>query len=276
MARSSIFVFLIIALIFSIPILGSTVIKRDHFKRVIYDSSKIQVECPNMNSNTGVLFFSGQSNAGNHAEYLVGTEEVPNVLNYFNGKCYKASSPMLGGSYIKGDFNALAGQYLVDKGLFTTVIIANTSSGGSKIGRWANKQDLGGELIKDVAALQSKYKIAAFIWIQGESDAHAKLSTDSYIESFLGIIKNLELRKTKVPVFLAVATKCKNYSKLNNTVSIAQEELIDSFDFIQLAINMNQTLGDEYRKDKCHLNKAGQFKAANIIGENLYQYLMGN
>lgn len=70
-------------------------------------AGKEEVRCPPIDSKLGVLVTFGQSNSANSAGYLVKSEDVPDVVNFYRGKCYRASSPLLGATNRQGEWMSL-------------------------------------------------------------------------------------------------------------------------------------------------------------------------
>ena len=91
--------------------------------RLIKDDLKKQVPCPKQNHDTAVLFALGQSNVANHGEYKFTTNHPGKVVNYFNGKCFVASSPLLGSTNMNGEFITPLADNLIERGLYKYIVI---------------------------------------------------------------------------------------------------------------------------------------------------------
>ena len=76
----------------------------DKFGRLVMHPNKVQVSCPPQTEDMAVLLAIGQSNSANYAEKKFTTEYPKQVFNYFEGKCYIASSPLLGANNEEGEF----------------------------------------------------------------------------------------------------------------------------------------------------------------------------
>jgi len=68
----------------------------DEAGRLASDDRKKAVACPQQTDRAAVLLLIGQSNAGNHAGQRFRSEHGENVVNFYNGRCYVAASPLLG------------------------------------------------------------------------------------------------------------------------------------------------------------------------------------
>src|SRR5262245_44217932 len=65
--------------------------------------SKI-VPCPQQDERTAVILILGQSNAGNHGGQKTNSEYGSRIVNFFEGQCYVAASPLLGSTGTWGEF----------------------------------------------------------------------------------------------------------------------------------------------------------------------------
>lgn len=243
----------------------------DDLGRVVFDSSKKSIVCPKDNDELGVIYFAGQSNAGNHAKYLVKQSDVPDVVLFYNGKCYSATSPVLGGSNSKGEFNTLIAQNLVNAGLFSRVIIANTSVGSSSIHRWLDPNDISSVFVYEYSLFKRSYEIDFLVWIHGESDNRANTPVSIYTESFKELIDLLEI-SSDTNIGITLNTHCLDYAIYKDNIKHAYNEIISNAEYYDLGI-LN-TLDNSFRKDKCHFNKRGQIKASDIISERLIEILV--
>ena len=104
----------------------------DRFGRLLRYPGKIEVQCPAQDATSAVLLVIGQSNAAN---YQGQRYQSPNdrVVNFSEGRCYIASSPLLGADG-EGTANRghCSGQKLIDSGLYTTVVLIPAAVGASR------------------------------------------------------------------------------------------------------------------------------------------------
>ena len=85
---------------------------------------------------TAVLYILGQSNSSNHGgQKYQGMDD--RVVNYFDGACYRAASPLLGAEGTFGEAWTLLGNKLVAGGKFDQVIIVPSGIGLTGIAYWA-------------------------------------------------------------------------------------------------------------------------------------------
>jgi hypothetical protein len=76
----------------------------DQAGRLVSDDEKKAVICPQQTDHTAVLLLIGQSNAGNHAGQRFGSEHGETLVNFFDGQCYVAASPLLGADGTSGEY----------------------------------------------------------------------------------------------------------------------------------------------------------------------------
>src|SRR3954468_18534760 len=128
----------------------------DHVGRLASDDEKKAVACPQQTDRTAVLLLMGQSNAGNHGGQRFRSEHGDTVVNFFDGRCYVAASPLLGSDGTGGEYWTQLGNLLRDSGSFEQVVLAPASISGSEVSRWAPGGDLNGTMIDTVSQLQQR------------------------------------------------------------------------------------------------------------------------
>src|SRR5215212_9306686 len=126
----------------------------DQSGRLTSGDEKNAIACPQQTDRTAVLLLMGQSNAGNHAGQRFGSEHGEAVVNFFDGRCYIAASPLLGSDGTSGEYWTQLGNLLLDRGTFDKVVLAPLAVSGSEISRWAHGGDLNGVMIETADQLQ--------------------------------------------------------------------------------------------------------------------------
>jgi len=216
--------------------------------RYAYTKNKIVVECP---KNSIVILVSGQSNASN---FLRSKKRYNNKhLNYFNGKCYKLSNPVLGA---EGEMSSLIPALASKLDKSKKIIFFTSGRGGMPISHANHKNMIFINYNKNgLEELEKNNNILKFfIWIHGESDLGKSNSyIDNFEEMFENITKNLKDRK-KINLIITQTSRCfnKEDSLLRNKqmqISINRNKLIK--------ILNTDKLGNEFRYDKCHYNQKG-------------------
>lgn len=267
LSKNLFFYFIITPFIFSCSDTEiSSIYITDSNKRVIVDKSANRVHCPLKSDDLLVLFFAGQSNAGNHAERKVNESVTTDVYTFFDGECYRSKSPILGGSGINGDINIYVAKELLKKSKYKKAVIANVSVGSSLIENWVKDKPLNSILTDSLKQLTSHYDVDYFIWIHGESDNRANTPVAIYLESMKSILGSIS--NFKVKHFAATLnTHCKDYAFGKTNLNKVHTRLMKELDFLE-AGNLD-ILNNSYRIDDCHFNERGQLKAASIISDEI-------
>jgi len=250
---------------------NQALVEFDHFGRLVYSSKHKEIACPPQTDRTGVLVSFGQSNSANYAKYLFRPTELNNVVNYYNGKCYMAQSPLLGADGAKGEWMSLTASNLVENGIYENVVIASSGIGNTSIKRWAKGNDLNEMLIQVISDLSEKYLITDMIWHQGESDRQ----TPGYVYQyyFTTLLESIRNAKVSAPIFISVASNCgeeKNW-KYPNQISDAQLKLIQ-LDGVEMGVNTDEKIPIGLRYDLCHFGKLAQEIAAAELALIISQY----
>jgi hypothetical protein len=245
----------------------------DNFGRLTSINGKSETACPTQSSDTGVLLAIGQSNSANHADKKVATRFPSQVFNYYDGKCYVASSPLLGATGEEGEFITPLADKLIENGTYKTIVIIASGIGGTPISRWQADGDLNQMLLDSLASIK-KYKITDVIWHQGESDFGNSTSAKVYEKSFHSLKDSLRSSAISAPFFIAVATKCGNKAtwKEDNPTALGQKKLEDNRE-IFVAANTDELLENvDRRSDLCHFSETGQIKTANAYADAIQKY----
>ena len=145
---------------------------------------KTEVDCPKQTDKTLVLLIAGQSNTGNHAGQRYESNYGTRIVNFWNGKCYKAESPLLGTTGFFGESWTLLANKLIKEGMAEQVVLVPAGIGGTPISRWQSGGDLNKMLIEVVNFAQAKYKVSQVLWHQGESDYGITTNAKTYTDNF--------------------------------------------------------------------------------------------
>lgn len=222
---------------------------------------KTAVDCPDQTKDTAVLLAAGQSNSANDGQRKFTTRYPAQAFNYFDGKCYVASSPLLGASAEGGEFLTLLADELISSGTYKSVIILSSGIGATAISRWQRDGDLNDMLLATVKAMAGKYKVTEVIWHQGESDFMNVTSTKNYVAAFNSLLQTLAEVDVVAPVYIAIASKCAANWVPDNPVVRAQRQLIDNRK-IHLGADTDALVAANDRRDGCHFGESGQLKTA--------------
>ena len=256
---------------------SSPLLDFDALGRLISTSSSVEIKCPTQTQRTGLLFAFGQSNSANHAEYKFKEMELNGVVNYFNGKCYVAKSPLLGATGGGGEWISLTARKLIENGTYDNVVVVSSGIGGTKIERWGSGNDLNEMVLNVLADVTKKYKVTDIIWHQGESDrkfTHTKVY-EHYFRTLVDDIRGLQIN---APIFISIASICGAGEGWNypNKITEAQT-LLAKENGVELGINTDELIPISLRlDDMCHFGKQAQEKAAIEQSRLIAEYHLRN
>jgi len=238
--------------------------------RMASDETKTSVPCPRPGGRTAVLLVAGQSNSGNFGGERHRSRHGDKVVNFYNGSCFVAASPLLGSDGTRGEYWTLLGNLLVDTGAFDTVVLAPVAVNGSLVSRWARGGDLHSVMLDALAHLRKAgYRVTHMLWHQGEADYVAGTSEGDYRQRFLSLVDALRGLNVTAPVYVSVASKCLEASNggprthaPDNPIARAQSKLADTQKGILPGPNTDALLDDSDRYDDCHFGGSGARKTA--------------
>jgi hypothetical protein len=249
----------------------------DQAGRLESDDQKKAVACPQQTDRTAVLLLTGQSNAGNHGGQRFRSEHGDAVVNFFDGQCYVAASPLLGSDGISGEYWTELGNLLLDRGSFDRVVLAPAAISGSEVSRWAAGGDLNAAMIDTVSQLRRRgYRVTHVLWVQGEVDYVKRTNENDYRDRFGSLVSSLRSNGVAAPVYVAIATKClgnsnggTRFHSADNPVARAQLGLPDPGANLRSGVNSDALLGDGDRYDDCHFGASGAEKVATAWADLL-------
>jgi carbohydrate esterase-like sialic acid-specific acetylesterase len=244
----------------------------DSAGRLLRYAGKTEVACPKQTSRTAVLFIAGQSNAANSAAQRHTTRYPDRVLNFMSGRCYVASSPLLGATGFAGESWTLLADQLIDAQAFDRVILAPVAVGASNIGQWAQGGALNTSMIPLVQDLATHYRVTHVLWHQGESDFALKTDPARYKEQFLSFVGTLRANAIDAPVFVSTATRCLTGWAEANPIRKAQQELASTGPGFAPGVDTDKLLSAQDRFDDCHMADSGEMKTAKAWAGILTQH----
>jgi len=237
----------------------------DEFGRLMAFPGKHRTECPAAGKSVAVLLSMGQSNSANHGEKLYQTRHPGRVLNFFDGACYDASSPLLGATGERGEFMTLLADRLVDSGRFSSVVLVASGVGGTPVSRWQRDGDLNDMLLKVVDVVQQQYRITHVLFHQGEADFRIYTSAKVYASSFNSLKESLREIGVDAPFFVSISTKCGRDAHWipDNPTASGQQMVVAGDSRVFLGVNTDSLLLPADRTDdECHFRESGQAKTA--------------
>jgi carbohydrate esterase-like sialic acid-specific acetylesterase len=245
--------------------------------RLIGDAEKRAAACPRQADRTAVLLVLGQSNAANYGGQRFASKHGDKIVNFFDGQCYVAASPLLGSGGTKGEYWTELGNHLIESGKFDTVVIAPVAYSGTAVARWARGGDLNAVLVETLSKIKANgYAITHVLWDQGELDYVLGTGEDAYRERLLSMIDTLRREGVTAPVYLSIASKCLEPSNggmrrhsPDNPVVRAQLALSSGEDNIRRGVNTDAVLDELDRYDDCHIGGVGAEKVAQAWADIL-------
>lgn len=233
---------------------------------LVFDASREEIECPIQNERTGVLVAFGQSNSANYASHRFMPEDVPNVINWYNGNCFRAQSPLLGATNTGGEWISRASEFLVENGTYDEVVVVSLGIGGSPVAAWGAGSELNRRLIETLKEISEIYAVTDMVWHQGESDLNWGVGQSQYFSTFESLHNSIRTFSIEAPLFISVASYC-NGGEYPNNITKAQQDLANRIDGVQLGVNTDLLVTSGMRHDDCHFNLQGQNAAAMELAE---------
>jgi hypothetical protein len=233
-------------------------IETDPFGRLLSYPGKTEIPCPNQDESTAVLLVSGQSNAAN-AQGKGYQSADDQVLNFSQGRCYRAASPLLGADGQKGESWTLLGAKLVRSGVYSRVILIPAAVGGSPVSRWAEGGDLNAMLTEVIRAVKGRYTITAVLWDQGATDFALRTPEDRYRSDLKSLIDRIRSEGVTAPFFIARCSIGDKDWTEDNPVARAQASLSDDKTIFD-GPNTDHDVTRADRYDGYHFAASGQEK----------------
>lgn len=228
--------------------------------RYVNLKNKKIVKCP---QNSKIILISGQSNSAN---FLKSFKKYQNEhLNYFNGKCYNLSNPVLGA---EGEMSSLIPAIASKINVSQKFIFLTSGWGGMSVAG-ANSKDFITYNKEALDYLEKKDNILSFfVWIQGESDVgNSNHYYDDFTNMFDEITKDLK-SKNNINLIITQTSRC--FSKIDPNLRKVQKKISLERDKSIEVINTDK-LGNNYRYDDCHYNELGikilSDQIANVINK---------
>lgn len=233
-------------------------------------SNRIELDCHRLPQPTAIILTIGQSNAANHGETLYSPQNDFYNFNFFDGKCYRAMDPLLGATGNGGSVWSRLGSLLIERKVFSNVIIAPIAVNSSSILRWKP----GGDLYKRIhAALNGLMSLGLnpthILWHQGEADAMHNMDGKTYASALEELIAGLRSKSIDSPIFIAVTSMCHNPG--SDDIRNAQINTVDRLDNVFLGANTDLLESMSLRYDGCHFSDEGLWQHATLWLDALTQ-----
>ncbi len=243
----------------------------DRYGRLSSFPGKISVSCPPQTARTAIILALGQSNISNDMEPPATADAShPRVVNFFEGQCAGAVSPLLGATGVGGEWLTLLGDALIRSGRYDAAVIAPGAVAGQLITRFA-KGDLGQMIDETASTLALRYRVTHVIWHQGEWDFLANTEPEAYRAMFLQIVDRLRRHGVDAPIFVSTTTYCPRAGpwRDDNAIQKAQRSLPNAGLGVFAGVDTDAFDQTAARFDACHLSRRGQEWAAAAEAEIL-------
>jgi Carbohydrate esterase, sialic acid-specific acetylesterase len=237
-------------------------------------SDRTRVGCQAL-GGTAVLVTLGQSNAANYAAVRYTPKHDVLNFNLYDGRCYEARDPLLGTSGTLGNFATPLADMLIERGVYTRVIIAPIAMGGSTVEEWADEGVFNRRLLVLIRRLfDAGLTPTAILWHQGEGnsgvgDSHGR----QYRKDLREVIATFRTYDIQAPFFVALASKCGGYPRPGgDNIRDGQAATVNHLENVFPGPDTD-TLGDQYRdKEHCHFNAQGLLRHAAMWADVLQSW----
>lgn len=224
------------------------------------------------NPRHAVLFTFGQSNAANSGPDRFTAKPAVANFSMSDGKCYRATDPLLGADGSGGSVWGHVGDRLIETGRYDRVLIVAVGIGGSNIARWTKEGDLNPRIRKALDQLKTAgIRPTHILWHQGEADRMRGTGTEDYIEAFGSIVQTFRDLGFDAPLFPAIATHCNMFGQSPArheegmaAVRMAQQQLPQRFAGVRPGPDTDQITGLQNRYDDCHFTHTGMAAHADL------------
>lgn len=203
----------------------------------------------------------GQSNAGNHAATQPPPAQKSPTDFFFEGLCYRTAGPAPGGTGHGGNLWTILAPRL-SQATGRPVVFSVLAVDATRVRDWAEPGVLRQRLLDTLASQRRHgFQPDLVLWQQGEADAKADVSGQSYLTSFLQLVATIRDHGVGAPIVAALSTRCGNSS--SDDVRAALAEAANRDPTIRLGPDTDALTGS-LRADGCHFSTSGLDAAAEL------------
>jgi Carbohydrate esterase, sialic acid-specific acetylesterase len=219
------------------------------------------------NRKTMIALTFGQSNAGNRGQ-IPYTPHNESVLNYYEGKLYRAKDPLLGATGPGGSVWTHLGDLLIDSGLYKKVIFIPIAIGNTDIECWATGECFQ-KLKETLKRLDSQHiKLTHIFWHQGESDNLENTPKQKYKASLKIILQTLRNHHQQADFYVSIASyhneAITKRLGVDPVIRQAQKEFISENKGVIVGPDTDQLIYAIHRYDGVHFSGFGMKAFANL------------
>ncbi len=242
----------------------------DRYGRVQAMAGKQEVVCPAPGERVAVLVVAGQSNAGNHGELRADAAISDRIVNFHQGRCWRAEAPWLGATGLGAAYWDLLATHLLDSGRYDHVVVAPFAVGGSRASRWGEGGDLHRSWQRMLTELQRHHRVTHVLWHQGEADFLLGTPELLYAAHIASMWQAARKTGVSAPLYIALATRCTRAPwSADHPVARAQRRLAYSLPHALPGADADAVWGPGDRFDDCHFSAQGQQAMARRWAERL-------
>ncbi len=230
-------------------------------------SHKTEVSCPIAGAGTAIVLALGQSNAANEPPAgEAHIRSVPEVVNFFDGRCYAAEDPLLGS---EGDGNSIwtrVADLLVADHAYDRVVLATFAINATSIADWSETPFFRQRIARITADLRTRGLAPSHVlWFQGEADQLARTDADAYVARFDALLGAVRAQGLSAPIYLSLTSVCQ--SPPDPAIRGAQQRLLTRPGM--RAGPDTDTIGYADRWDGCHFTPGGRAAVARLWADVL-------
>lgn len=223
--------------------------------------------------NPLIIMIAGQSNAANSVSIKSSTS-LP-ILNFFNGKLYRAKDPLLGATDKRGSLWIKTAEQVIQNSKYEEVIIVNVAKSNSSIFDWNNSSYNFHYLSSIYQALEyADLSPQLFLWVHGERDSIDKLNKNTYYEMLNHFFIRLKMLHKNKDILISLSSRCYD-TQPNESIRSAQKKIILSSPSIHIGVDTD-AFGNEFRFDGCHYNSLGLKHISNEWAKSIIKIIKFN
>jgi hypothetical protein len=246
-------------------------IHTDKFGRLLRYPGKVEIPCPPQDAGSAVLLVLGQSNAANFQGQRYQSAD-DRVVNFSDGRCYIAGSPLLGADGHYGESWTLLGTKLIRSGLYTRVILIVAAVSSSSVQQWSTGGSLNRMLRAIIRAAKPHFTITGVLWHQGATDFTLHTPEGMYLSNLKSLIDTVRAEGVAAPFYISQSSfQLSDDWSENNPISRAQAALVDNRT-IFAGPNTDHNIPENDRFDGLHFSARGQ----EIFSDAWLQLLAAN
>lgn len=237
---------------------GSHELQRfNEFDQLAWYQGKIEIPTPSKSKNRLVAFAFGQSNSANHGGEKFISQD-PRILNFWDGKFYQASDPLLGASGTSGSVWTAVGHQLISYKLTDQFVIVSAGITRTSAQEWANGGRLHPMFLRRLQELKRLgLEVNHFYWHQGETDYGTP--PEIYRSKLVQIIATTKRYFPNSKFFVAQASMCKTMPSSPDLLRVQSALALEPG--VYPGPNTD-TINRDDRFDDCHFSGRGLARAA--------------